>query len=881
MTVTRESDAATSTSTPAATPRQRKAKDRGAKFNEKHALKYGLSICSRNAKDNSVEMVMCKFCVAFGKESLSDATRKRRATANIKYFRQPFRADHYVSHLEINHKVKWAEYERAEGAEKEKFFSFHLEEGVAPPPPPSIASMPLTTAPMDDAAMEAVRAEVADNAGVAGVPGSSTPMDPLTLQRFVGPVRIPVSEIEKELVERVIGDLFFDAKEERGVTMTQALSMFTTKENTRNFEITIKNQRLYDLAIRFVSCGASYRLASKLIQCTKEETHIGFYGGCSDQRVANYIRAVMASNLQRVAWMMRGSWTYAIATEAAEHQGTSYLDVRIRVWHNGGLRDFHLMTLPAFDRHPATTIMQRLERLLTVLDPRWRSKLLGTTANGGANTGRNLGVTGSQQGLAARLTGLVTRPGFYLIWSGIQQLELVAKNCVVAFCDRAFFDDLLVTVNIIRKEKHGSFRADDLPDLASTLPTARGFVRALLKVLKRLMENHATVTQVMTHFGGATQLSPSWWVCVAVAYRLIAEVDYFMKKLLSMQSGPQLVNDQVQELCKLALIMADVVGARRDLWDARDVTDACTAGSFLLTFLNAQQFIQNEGGQLAIEMFDSLRGVDRTLISKAVAHFAVDLVASVAAITQDGRHYCADSSGIVVNPPAVLPYAVYKMGKDEFLKLLQSQEHRLHETYTAEEIRRIQGDYYYFQVAVETETILSNVLKKHTRETDVSFAWSCLNNRFMMLQEFIGGLSCVVPDASAGSLSSDLLNLNWEKPDYRDSLVDFALDGILHARQKMKIEVVDVNYLRALLRPADHERAQFEAARSRLMVPIDTATPAGGPAASPPTAEVEETTDDAQEDENMEEDTSRRSKNGNTQEIEAEEKEDLRETSVV
>ncbi|GLE01216.1 hypothetical protein PINS_up010046 [Pythium insidiosum] len=100
----------------------RRSKDRGARFIDKHALKYGLSICSRSATDNSVEMVMCKFCVAFGKESATDPTRKRRATANIKYFRQPFRADHYLSHLEINHKSKWAEYERASAHEKEQFF---------------------------------------------------------------------------------------------------------------------------------------------------------------------------------------------------------------------------------------------------------------------------------------------------------------------------------------------------------------------------------------------------------------------------------------------------------------------------------------------------------------------------------------------------------------------------------------------------------------------------------------------------------------------------------------------------------------------------------------------------------------------------------------
>lgn len=786
------SAAAAAAATPAATTaaRPKKHKDRGAKFNEKHALKYGLSVCSRNAKTTTVETVMCKFCVAFGKESAADATRKRRATANIKYFRQPFRADHYLSHLEINHKLKWAEYEHATDVDKEKFFASHIED---------VAMNSLNFAQQQ--LLGSGASGSGGGVGRVGV-GRLGPGDGGIGGQRVGPVRIPASEIEKAVVEVLVGELFFNPSDEEGVTKEQALAVFALKDGgSDNYEIVIKNQRLYDLAIKFVSCGASFRLASRMIQCTKDETKLAYYGGCSEHKVAGFVRAVLASNLQKIALMMRSVWAYAISTEAAVHQSTCYLDIRVRLWQSGALQDFHLFSLPTFDQYPALSVMQRLEKYLDVLDPQWRGKLLGTTSNGGVHTGRNIGMTGSQQGISARLTSLVTKPGFYLIWCGIHQLELVVKNCITSFCQKAFYDELVAVLAALRRqEQHPTgqivFNTDDLPDVTSAYTSTRGFAHVLMQALKWLMEHRVGVTQFLQALMPASVPSASWWVCVAVAHRVMAEIEYFMKKLVTMEGGTNLVTDQVQELCKLALIMADVVGARRDLWDSQDTQDACAAGSFLLSYQNAQQFIQNEGGPLAIEMFDALRGVERLHISKSVAHFAVDLIAGVATIAQDGRHYCAEDVGVLVNPPCVLPIEVVEMGKDAFNKMLAAQKARLRETFFSDDdLRAIQRDYDDFMVAVEREPILNGVLKKHGRETDVSFAWSCLNGRFRLLQEFVGGLATVVPAATTGSLASDLTLLNWEKPDYRQTMVDFALEGILHARQKLKVELVDVNYL--------------------------------------------------------------------------------------
>ncbi|RMX67123.1 hypothetical protein DD238_004878 [Peronospora effusa] len=794
--------------------KRKQHKDRGVKFNEKHTLKYGLSVCNRNAKTSVVETVMCKFCVAFGKESAADANRKRRATANIKYFRQPFRADHYLSHLEINHKHKWTEYEQSSSPEKEKFFGTHVEEA-------NINPLAL--------AQHLINVQTGSPKNSGNVVSTIVPV-----VHRVGPVRLPAFEIEKSVVDELVGDIFFNASDENGLSKEMALDVFHHKDGSDNYKIIIKNQRLYDLAIKFVACGASFRLAARMIQCTKEETNVAYYGGCSVHRVAGYVRAVIASNLQKIALLMRSSWAFAIATDAVAHQGTSYLDIRVRLWQNGALRDFHLLTLPAFDQHPAPSIMEHLEKFFDVMDSQWRSKLLGATTSGSDNTGRNTGMRGSQQGLLARLTTLVTKPAFYLVWSGVHQLEVVVKNCVFSFCQKAFYDELVSVLATLRHDQHRSdnegslfpFVREVIPDVTAAFSVTRGFTESLMEALKWLMERRMAIVQRLQTTSPSSLPSASWWVCVAVAHRAMAEIANFMQKLLSLENKANFVSEQVQELCKLALNMMDVVGARRDFCESLDPDEACTAGSFQLTFQNAQQFIQNEGGTLAINMFDTLRGVERHHITRSVAHFAVDLISGVATIAQEGRHYCAENAKVLVNPPIVLPIELYEMGEEAFFKTFREQEPRLRETFSDQKMKMIQDEYKEFMLALGREHVLNGVLKKHDRDTDVSFAWSCVMGRFRMLQEFFGGLASVVPDMSAGALSVDLTWLNWEKPDYRQTMVDFALEGILHAKQKMKVELVDANYLQFAKSPSTADESVLRCTPATPEMNVPSCSPA-------------------------------------------------------
>ena len=65
--------------------------------------------------------------------------------------------------------------------------------------------------------------------------------------------------------------------------------------------------------------------------------------------------------------------------------------------------------------------------------------------------------------------------------------------------------------------------------------------------------------------------------------------------------------------------------------------------------------------------------------------------------------------------------------------------------------------------------------------TDFDAGWAHLDARFPALQAFCGGLASIFPNTS--TVESDFSVIGWENDEYRQSLTDFSLESILHAKQ--------------------------------------------------------------------------------------------------
>ncbi|KAI9915779.1 hypothetical protein PsorP6_008026 [Peronosclerospora sorghi] len=82
----------------------------------------------------------------------------------------------------------------------------------------------------------------------------------------------------------------------------------------------------------------------------------------------------------------------------------------------------------------------------------------------------------------------------------------------------------------------------------------------------------------------------------------------------------------------------------------------------------------------------------------------------------------------------------------------------------------------------ESEEAFKNALRGCNEATNFEDDWSLTGGRFSVtLQEFCGGLSSVF--LGTASVESDFSIVNYVKNDFRSSLADFSLDGILHTKQ--------------------------------------------------------------------------------------------------
>jgi hypothetical protein len=120
---------------------------------------------------------------------------------------------------------------------------------------------------------------------------------------------------------------------ERALSLFQRVDQEEEEEEgnaSNSCSVTISKSKttIFQLFVRYVSCAASFRLASNILNRTYDVLHNLVLRACSHHDVTNYIRIVCVVNLQRIARHLRHAWAFSIALDSATHQSTSYLDVR-------------------------------------------------------------------------------------------------------------------------------------------------------------------------------------------------------------------------------------------------------------------------------------------------------------------------------------------------------------------------------------------------------------------------------------------------------------------------------------------------------------------------------------------------------------------------
>ena len=81
----------------------------------------------------------------------------------------------------------------------------------------------------------------------------------------------------------------------------------------------------------------------------------------------------------------------------------------------------------------------------------------------------------------------------------------------------------------------------------------------------------------------------------------------------------------------------------------------------------------------------------------------------------------------------------------------------------------------------QRDPLLQAHLKQCNHKTTFKAGWTIVDGKFSALRDFCGGIATVF--ANTASVESDFSILGWEKDEYRLSLTDLSLEGILQSKQ--------------------------------------------------------------------------------------------------
>lgn len=715
------------------------SKKRTTPFNEAHTLVYGLRPCERDTATSAVVSVACQFCVHFGREQKLGA--KRKATANIQYFKRPFRVDMYAKHMKAQHAQQWETYSALSNTQKSTFF-----DEQAP-----------------------------------------TPYRDTIRSHFGGSQQAVHHFVNKEIVDVIIGEMLFHPDDSNTeITKERALAIFEdmgldeieadSDLQTDRYRIVLKNPAQFKLIVDYVSAGASFRMASRILQMTRERTGLASIGFASQCKVTGYVRYVCALNLQKILEALTSTWTFSLAMDMSTHMSASYLDIRIRLFICGAIQNFHLLAIPMFSRHTGEQIFLHAEKALDVLCPEWRDLIVSISTDGERK------MTGRIQGVATRFEQ-VAKPGFFRLWCGLHQLDIVLQSFFQDIMDEQFYSLLTGLISYLRRQQN---LISSMKTKAKKISDTRW--ESMSKVASWFRQHRVDLQAYLTEKNPPCSPPLEWWVFIIFVAKVSNEATLTFRSLEGLTT---LVSQQREGLLKLQATYASWFCASGPL--SEEAADAVNTEISVVS--NNKKYsiklddvtkVLEDLGNFVIATIEGINPETMASIVKNIATCCVELIAGIASIVaeRDSQNDAADAI------PPVLPHQLVKLRGREFADIVRLQTERLSSRCSPHEIELIEQECQDLRAAYEREPSLKQVLDQCDSKTTFEQGWGFVQERFKHLKLFCGGLATAFPGTS--TVESDFSVVKWEKDDCRIALTDFSLEGILHAKQFTKIQSINV-----------------------------------------------------------------------------------------
>lgn len=584
--------------------------------------------------------------------------------------------------------------------------------------------------------------------------------------------------IERAIVDTVIGDMLFDDDTEN-MTKERAIAAFTSSHDaTPDYIVSIKNTKLFDLAVEYVSFGATPKLAAALIAEVARspalpQGSLHSLEECSEAKVAAYVRCVLAHNLQAIADIVRASWAFSLCLERTEYLNTFCINSSIRLCISDDIQTFHLMAFPAPDRYNLDALYKSISLVLEVLCPIWRDKLVGICSDGSdlAHSASHVIV----DRFRAESSGSLIRT-----WSAAHQLDLVIRSVYRSVLDESFSDTLAKLIAYLRRQ-------DNLvAEMKSTCPkVVSSSWLSVERALSWIKAHRIRILEYMDEKKPSCMPSMSWWVLAMALYEFTHAVGKTYRRIHGMTT---FVSQQTQHLSELVQTLHRISGCKGPITDDElnllTEWDLIIDNKYVVQKSAIRNFLSGLGSFVHISTAE-LPPASLNDVVHAVGSMFLSAVVGLSAIVENRAELIGGATGL----PPVLPHELIKLTRAAFNSEVRCHAPRLSARFTPAEIEQIEEEFGDFLEAYHREETFKASLQAIDACKEFGMAWGVLRARFARLFLYCGGIGSAFPGRFAATPELSIRPHGTEA--YRiTGMTDFALEGALHCKQYKKLRTL-------------------------------------------------------------------------------------------
>jgi hypothetical protein len=197
-------------------------------------------------------------------------------------------------------------------------------------------------------------------------------------------------------------------------------------------------------------------------------------------------------------------------------------------------------------------------------------------------------------------------------------------------------------------------------------------------------------------------------------------------------------------------------------------------------------------GQFALLRFSSLDDDGKRAVEKYIGPMFILAIDGIAAISAEGGGGNEAAEHKLLN---VLPRELMAISPPKFKEVILQQTERLRRGRRQRLCADLERAFKDFKEAAPDDSSLAAALEKQLDTVSFTDGWEALRHRFPKLRQFCGSITTVFPGTS--TVESDFSILNWEYDEFRSSLTEFSLEGIMPCKQFKRLQ--DLKHFSSLL----------------------------------------------------------------------------------